>query len=77
MRSHLGTFGLTTVGAINNAEQLVESYFADGGRQLMAMGSGAVNTTELVAALITRKTTSSRASSTRRRPSKDPSRCSS
>ncbi|HIY82780.1 MAG TPA: amidophosphoribosyltransferase [Candidatus Rubneribacter avistercoris] len=55
VRSHLGTFGLTTVGAINNAEQLVESYFADGGRQLMAMGSGAVNTTELVAALINQK----------------------
>ena len=24
VRSHLGTFGITTVGAINNAEELVE-----------------------------------------------------
>lgn len=55
VRSHLGTFGITTVGAINNAEQLVESYFTDGNRQFMAMSSGAVNTTELVAALINQK----------------------
>lgn len=55
VRSHLGTFGITTVGAINNAEELVESTFSDGGRQFMAMSSGAVNTTELVAALINQK----------------------
>lgn len=55
VRSHLGTFGITTVGAINNAEQLVESNFCNGGRQFMAMSSGAVNTTELVAALINQK----------------------
>ena len=52
MRSHLGTFALTTVGAINNAEALVEAYFSGGGKQFMAMSSGDVNTTELVAALI-------------------------
>ena len=55
VRSHLGTFGITTVGAINNAEELVERYFSSGSRQLMAMSSGAVNTTELVAALINQK----------------------
>ena len=55
VRSHLGTFGITTVGAINNAEQLVERYFSSGSRQFMAMSSGAVNTTELVAALINQK----------------------
>ena len=55
MRSHLGTFGITTVGAINNAEELVERNFASGGRQFMAMSSGKVNTTELVAALINQK----------------------
>ena len=52
VRSHLGTFALTTVGAINNAEALVEAYFSEGGKQFMAMSSGDVNTTELVAALI-------------------------
>ena len=55
VRSHLGTFAVTTVGAINNAEELVEQNFASGGRQFMAMSSGKVNTTELVAALINQK----------------------
>lgn len=52
VRSHLGTFAITTVGAINNADELIDSYFAQGGKQFMAMSSGAVNATELVAALI-------------------------
>lgn len=55
VRSHLGTFAITTVGAISNAEDLVNSYFSDKTRQFMAMSSGAVNTTELVAALINEK----------------------
>lgn len=54
-RSHLGTFALTTVSAINNAEALVESCFASGERQFMAMSSGKVNDTELVGALISQK----------------------
>lgn len=57
VRSHLGTFALTTVGAINNAEELVEEYFTTGNKQFMAMSSGKVNTTELVAALINQKDT--------------------
>ena len=52
VRSHLGLYAITTVGQINNAEALVDTYFADHGHQFMAMGSGSVNTTELVAALI-------------------------
>ena len=52
MRSHLGVFAITTIGAINNAEQLVEEYFSDHASQFTAMSSGAVNMTELVAALI-------------------------
>ena len=55
VRSHLGVFALTTVGAINNANELVERYFDDKTRQFMAMSSGAVNSTELVAALINQK----------------------
>lgn len=51
-RSHMGTFAITTIGAVTNAEELVEEYFANGHRQFSAMGSGKVNTTELVAALI-------------------------
>ena len=55
VRSHLGTFALTTVGTINNAEALIEQYFAGGGKQLMARSSGAVNATELVALMINQK----------------------
>ena len=55
VRSHLGLYAITTVGQINNAEQLVNEYFSDHGHQFMAMGSGRVNSTELVAALINEK----------------------
>ena len=53
--SHLGLYAITTVGIINNAEELVERYFSDYGHQFMAMSSGAVNSTELTAALINQK----------------------
>ena len=52
VRSHMGVYALTTVGTINNADALVDRYFADHTRQFMAMSSGAVNSTELIAALI-------------------------
>ena len=55
MRSHLGVFAITTVGCINNADDLVNRYLSDGKHQFTAMSSGEVNTTELVAALINRK----------------------
>ena len=55
IRSHLGVFAITTVGAITNAEELVKKYFSHNDRQFMAMSSGAVNSTELVAALINQK----------------------
>ncbi len=51
-RSHLGLYAIVTVGAVTNAEALVERCFAGRGGQFMAMSSGKVNTTELVAALI-------------------------
>lgn len=52
VRSHLGLFAICTVGIINNAEELVKSTFSGPGHQFMAMSSGAVNSTELTAALI-------------------------
>jgi len=55
VRSHLGLYAISTVGLINNAEELVEKYFSDHGHQFMAMSSGKVNSTELVAALINQK----------------------
>ena len=55
VRSHLGLYTITTVGIINNAEELVETYFSDHGHQFMAMSSGKVNASELTAALINQK----------------------
>ena len=55
VRSHLGLYAITTVGIINNADELVEQYFSDHGHQFMAMSSGRVNATELTAALINQK----------------------
>ena len=55
VRSHLGVYAITMVGIINNAEQLIDTYFSDHGHQFMAMSSGKVNTVELVAALINQK----------------------
>ena len=57
VRSHLGMFAISTVGIINNAERIVEETFSGPGHQFMAMSSGKVNSTELVAALINRKET--------------------
>lgn len=51
VRSHLGVYAISTVGCINNCEEIVER-FTNAGAQFMAMSSGKVNSTELVAALI-------------------------
>lgn len=55
VRSHLGLYAITTVGIINNADALIEKYFSERGHQFMAMSSGAVNSTELIAGLINQK----------------------
>ena len=55
VRSHLGLYAISTVGIINNSEELIQKYFSDHGHQFMAMSSGEINATELVAALINQK----------------------
>ncbi len=55
VRSQLGLFGLTTVGIINNAEDIIRQHFSGSGQQFMAMSSGKVNATELTAAIINQK----------------------
>ena len=55
VRSHLGIYAITTVGIINNAEELTKQYCNAHSSQFMAMSSGKVNTSELVAALISEK----------------------
>lgn len=57
IRSHLGLFALTTVGVINNQQEIVDKYMADCGQQFMAMSSGDINQTELVAAIINKEET--------------------
>ena len=51
VRSHLGSYALTTVGRINNAEKLVDEIISKGGH-FSEQSGGAINPTELVAALI-------------------------
>ncbi len=55
MRSHLGKYAICIVGVVNNAEELVERYIATGEAHFSAMTSGAINTTELISALISTK----------------------
>ena len=55
IRSRLGTFAICTVGLINNVDSLIDEYFVDGSGQFNAMTGGNINSTELVAALISRK----------------------
>ena len=55
VRSHLGLFAISTVGMINNAKELVDEYLSDHYHQFMAMRSGGINASELVAALINHK----------------------
>jgi len=52
VRSHSGEYALSTVGRINNKEELVQELIDSGGRQFMSMNGGEINNTELVAALI-------------------------
>ena len=55
IRSKLGTYAITTVGIINNVDELIENCLSHNGCYFDAMTGGRVNTTELVAALINQK----------------------
>ena len=50
--SHLGSFAITTVGRINNIDELKQLCFDTGKVQFLEMSHGLLNPTELVAALI-------------------------
>ncbi len=52
VRSHLGNFAITTVGRINNIEELVKKAFAGGTTHFLEMSGGDINPTELTASLI-------------------------
>ena len=55
IRSCLGAFAISTVGVINNAASLIDQYLSFSGGHFDAMTGGKVNSTELVAALISQK----------------------
>lgn len=55
IRSHHGTYALTTVGKINNTKELVQRLFDSGHAHFQEMSGGEINATELVAGLINQK----------------------
>ena len=55
IRSHHGTYAITTVSKINNTDQLIARLFKSGHAHFQEMSTGEVNATELVAALIDQK----------------------
>lgn len=55
VRSHHGTYSITTVSKINNTEELTELVFKNGHSHFLEMSGGDINSTELVAALINEK----------------------
>ena len=55
IRSNLGTYAISMIGAINNAEELMDQYLSFTGGHFGAMTNGGVNSVELVAAIINQK----------------------
>lgn len=55
VQSHLGSFAITTVGKINNMDELLTSVYANGHTHFQEMSGGQINATELIAALICKK----------------------
>lgn len=54
VRSHHGTYAITTVGKVNNAEELANS-IVQNGTHFFEMSNGEINDTELVASIINQK----------------------
>ena len=57
VKSHLGSFAISTVGRINNMDELEQLCFKNGFSHFLEMSSGEINPTELIAALINHKET--------------------
>lgn len=55
VRSHHGTYAITTVGKINNLDAIVQQIFEMGHGHFLEMSGGDINATELVAAIINQK----------------------
>ena len=55
VRSHHGTYAISTVGKINNLDEIVQQIFTTGHAHFLEMSGGDINATELVAAIINQK----------------------
>lgn len=55
VRSHHGTYAITTVSKINNTDEIVNTIFSNGNSHFLEMSGGDINPTELVAAIINQK----------------------
>ncbi len=55
VRSRNGTYAICFVGAINNADELINRYLVGNSGQFLSMNGGGINNTEIVAALINQK----------------------
>ena len=55
VRSHLGTYAITTVGKINNTDELLDLVYKNGHTHFLEMSGGDINATELVAAVINQR----------------------
>lgn len=55
VRSHHGTYAITTVGKINNKDAILEELFKSGHGHFLEMSGGDINSTELVAAVINQR----------------------
>ena len=57
VRSHHGTYAISTVGKINNLDALVQQLFDKGHAHFLEMSGGQINATELIGSLICQKAT--------------------
>ncbi|MBR1692737.1 MAG: amidophosphoribosyltransferase [Lachnospiraceae bacterium] len=55
VRSHHGTYAITTVGKINNSDEIAKAIFDKGNAHFLEMSGGDINPTELTAAIINQK----------------------
>ena len=56
VHSHLGSFAITTVGKLNNSDELIKECYKTGHTHFLEMSGGTLNPTEITAALINQKT---------------------
>lgn len=57
IQSHFGSFAITTVGKINNLDELLKLVYENGHTHFQEMSGGRINATELIASLICKKDT--------------------